>query len=290
VALSRGDRLTRVGRRCEIGAERDSGGTNQHEEQVKPVQGQPSNLRIAGVALLLFSAVLLGVGIHHLFLTGTCSSTGYSANYGPVPTCPSGTGAWFAFVFGGIIGAVAGALMAGSSALVFAGIFGAIGLGSLSILLDSGTQSGQKIFGAIFGGCFALVGAGAAAAVISSAVSAMRSPNRAAAPATPRPVPATVFGTPQAASAFGAPSQQQDPILSAYEASRTAPASSGLAPAPPPRAPSLSPLGLIPGLQAARASTSDPVQELTKLADLHQKGALTDVEFAKAKANLLGHM
>lgn len=222
---------------------------------MKPVQGQPSNLRIAGVALLLFSAVLLGVGIHHVLLTGTCSSTGYSAHYGPVPTCPSGTGAWFAFVFGGIIGAIAGALMAGSSALVFAGVFGAIGLGSLSTLLNSGIPSGQKIFGAIFGGCFALVGAGAAAAVINSAWSAVRSPNRASASKMPRPAPATVFGTPEASSAFGALSQQQDPILSAYEASRTA-----------------------------------PVQELTKLADLHQKGALTDVEFAKAKANLLGRI
>jgi hypothetical protein len=79
-------------------------------------------MRIVGVALLLFSAVLLGVGIHHLVATGTCSSTGYSSNYGPVPYCPSGTGWWFAFVFGGIIGSLIGALMAGSMGLVFAGI------------------------------------------------------------------------------------------------------------------------------------------------------------------------
>src|SRR5947209_16913297 len=95
-----------------------------------------SSVRITGVAVLLFSAILLGVGIHHVVATGTCSSTGYSANYGPVPTCPSGTGAWFAFVFGGIIGSLSGSLMAGSVALVFASIFGAIGFGSLSILLD----------------------------------------------------------------------------------------------------------------------------------------------------------
>ena len=66
-------------------------------------------IAIAGGALLLFSAVLLGVGIHHLVATGTCSSTGYSGNYGPVPYCPSGTGWWFAFVFGGIIGCLIGA-------------------------------------------------------------------------------------------------------------------------------------------------------------------------------------
>src|SRR5579872_3370673 len=111
---------------------------------------------------MLFSAVLLGVGIHHLIATGTCSSTGYSAYYGPVPTCPSGTGWWFAFVFGGVIGGLVGALMAGSLGLVFAGIFGAIGFGSLSIAFDSHTQSGEVVFSAIFGGCFALVGVVAA--------------------------------------------------------------------------------------------------------------------------------
>ena len=39
---------------------------------------------------------------------------------GPVP---SGTGWWFAFVFGGIIGSLVGAMMAGNGALIFAGIF-----------------------------------------------------------------------------------------------------------------------------------------------------------------------
>src|SRR5881227_3899048 len=98
---------------------------------------KPSNTQIAGVALLLFSSVLLGVGMHHMIATGTCSSTGYSANYGPVPHCPSGTGWWFAFLFVGILGGLAGAAMAGSMGLIFAGIFGAIGFGALSIVLDS---------------------------------------------------------------------------------------------------------------------------------------------------------
>jgi hypothetical protein len=122
--------------------------TKDLQDRVTLLRAQPSNLRIAGVALLLFSGVLLGVGIHHLIATGTCSSTGYSANYGPVPTCPSGTGWWFAFVFGGVIGGLIGALMAGSLGLVFAGLFGAIGFGALSILFDSHTQSGEKVFGA----------------------------------------------------------------------------------------------------------------------------------------------
>ncbi len=77
--------------------------------------GQPSNRTIVGVAILLFTAVLMGVGIHHLVNTGTCSSTGYAANYGPVPYCPSGTGWWMAFLFIGIIGGIVGGALAGGS-------------------------------------------------------------------------------------------------------------------------------------------------------------------------------
>jgi hypothetical protein len=244
---------------------------------------EPSNMRIAGIALLLFSGILLGVGIHHIVATGTCSSTGYSANYGPVPTCPSGTGAWFAFVFGGIIGGLAGALMAGSAGLVFAGIFGGIGFGSMSILLDSGTQGGGKIFAGVFGGCFALVGVVAGGAVIASAIGSVRGGRRR--PATPRPgtspIVTSAFGTPQPASAFGTPSAHSDPILSAYAASGGGAASVA----------GLSPMNLVPGLAGAkRAAAGDSVDELSRLATLHQNGALTDAEFATAKAKLLGGM
>src|SRR5947209_12098735 len=116
-----------------------------------------SYVLIAGVSLLLFIAILLCVGMHHLIATGTCSSTGYSAHFGPVQHCPSGTGAWFAFVFGGIFGALIGAGMTGSTGLVFASIFGGIGFGSLSLLFDSHASSSPKIFAAAFGGCFAAV-------------------------------------------------------------------------------------------------------------------------------------
>jgi hypothetical protein len=273
------------------------------------VGSEPSNVRIVGVALLLFSSILLGVGIHHLVATGTCSSTGYSANYGPVPHCPSGTGWWFAFVFGGIIGSLIGALMAGSVGLVFAGIFGAIGFGSLSILLDSTAKSGTKIFAAIFGGCFAIVGVVAGFAVIGSALGSLRRrPKQAPATSAPKsrfskPDPATAFGTPgttatafgtpDTTSAFGTDNKDADPIISAYNASRAGspvtPPTATARPASP--TPAISPLNLVPGLQAAKqAASNDAVDELSKLADLHQKGALTDEEFASAKAKLLGQM
>jgi predicted lipid-binding transport protein (Tim44 family) len=243
------------------------------------LRAQPSNLQIVGIALLLFSGVLLGVGIHHLVATGTCSSTGYSANYGPVPTCPSGTGWWFAFVFGGVIGGLIGALMARSLGLVFAGLFGAIGFGALSILLDSHAQSTTKVFGAVFGGCFAVAGVAAGAAVIVSAIGSWRRP--ASKPAPPRaPTSTSAFGSPQGTSAFGTASKSEDPILSAYAASAKAPAG----------VPGPSPMNLVSGLQAARqVAAGDLVDELAKLADLHDKGVLTDQEFANAKAKLLGH-
>ena len=117
--------------------------------------------------------MLLGVGIHHLVATGTCSSTGYSGNYGPVPYCPSGTGWWFAFVFGGIIGVI-GAFMAGNGALIFAAIFGAIGFGALSLLLDSSARSSTKVFGAVFGGVFALVGVVAGLVLLGGAITSLR--------------------------------------------------------------------------------------------------------------------
>jgi hypothetical protein len=226
--------------------------------------------------VLLFSAVLLGVGIHHLVATGTCSSTGYSANYGPVPRCPAGTGWWFAFVFGGIIGSLIGALMAGSLGLVFAGIFGAIGFGALSILFDSNPQSGTKVFSAVFGGCFAFVGLAAGVAVIASAARSLRVPSGKSTMRRPPPAP-SVFATPRQPSAFGSAAKDADPILSAYTASLSA----------PPSVPPASPPSLASGHAAVRAAPGSPVDGLAKLADLHQKGELTDQEFANAKAKLL---
>jgi Short C-terminal domain len=38
----------------------------------------------------------------------------------------------------------------------------------------------------------------------------------------------------------------------------------------------------------SNASASDPLDRLGKLADLHDRGALTDAEFAAEKAKILG--
>jgi hypothetical protein len=229
-------------------------------------------MRIAGVALLLFSAILLGVGIHHLVATGTCSSTGYSGSFGPVPHCPSGTGWWFAFVFGGIIGSLVGAMMAGNGALIFAGIFGAIGFGALSLVFDSGAASGTQVFGAAFGGVFAVVGIAAWVTILVSALKEIR----------PQQIQ---HGKTKTTARSGAPSSANPP-----------PASMGVPDMGPTSSPAgagavMTPLNLVPGLQAARVTTSgDAVEQLSKLAALHEQGGLTDDEFARAKAKLLGEL
>jgi hypothetical protein len=217
----------------------------------------PSNAVIAGMAILLFGGVILGVGIHHLIRTGTCSSTGYSANYGPVPTCPSGTGAWMGFLFGGIIaGIIGGFMVAGAGGLsispIFFGIFGGIGFGALSLLLDSKASSGSQAFGAIFGACFAIVGIGAGWAMLSTAFKAMGG---------------------------GGGSTSSKPAMSRTAAIASAPAvvSNAFKTLTPTRSSSSVP----------RRPAADPLDQIEKLSELHKSGVLTDEEFDKEKAKLL---
>jgi hypothetical protein len=229
------------------------------------LESQLSAMRIAGVAVLLFSAILLGVGIHHLVSTGTCSSTGYSGSFGPVPHCPSGTGWWVAFLFVGIIGGVAGAIMAGSTSLVFVGIFGAIGFGALSLVLDSHASSGTKLFGGVFGGAFALVGVATGVTVLWSALRSLR--------------PTEVR--------YGRVKTKTRPRTATTSTNASMPTPASMAtPASMP-----TPVSLVPGLRAAMgAGTANTVDELSKLAELHEHGGLTDQEFANAKAKLLGQL
>jgi hypothetical protein len=268
--------------------------------------GQPSNRTIVGIGTLLFTGVLMGVGIHHLVSTGTCSSTGYAGNYGPVPYCPSGTGWWIGFLMIGIFGGILGGFLAGGSTagLINGSIFTAIGVGSFTVVFDKHASS--KAFAAVFGGCFAVVGAIILMFVLASVVrSARRSSRR-----DPRRIgPAkfggrttSAFGTPQpadggslASSAFGTSGQEVDPIMGAYAAghgrgagtglSGTGLSNSGVAD---------SGLGSVSGNSAAAPSPTpgseagSELDSLSKLADLHKAGALTDEEFTREKAKLLG--
>ncbi len=63
---------------------------------------------IAGALLLFLGLGMLGLGGYHAFQHGTCSTTGYSAHYGPVPHCAKGIGWWAGMLVLGIFVALAG--------------------------------------------------------------------------------------------------------------------------------------------------------------------------------------
>ncbi len=187
------------------------------------MQGRPqlSNRTIIGIGALLFAAVLIGFGMHHLIRTGTCSSTGYAANFGPVPHCPSGTGAWVAFLVGGIIIVFIAGFFS-TAALIIPGLFCAIGAGAVSVAFDPSASSGSTTFGVIFGVCFLLAGAIPAFIVVRVALRRASAGGRTSAAQPPRPptTPPSEGGT--AATAFGQ-HEHSDAILGAYQAGREPP-------------------------------------------------------------------
>ena len=123
---------------------------------------------VCGVALLALGAGLFGFGLFHAFSHGSCSTTGYSAHYGPVQRCPGGIGWWMAVIMAGIIAALAGGALFGTSGamIVVPLLFVAIGApfialalrsGNIQLMQGSSAHTG-KIFAGAFGGCFALAG------------------------------------------------------------------------------------------------------------------------------------
>ncbi len=182
---------------------------------------QPSNRMIIGVGALLFAAVLIGFGMHHLIRTGTCSSTGYAANFGPVPHCQSGTGAWVAFLVGGIIIVFIAGFFS-TAALIIPGLFCAIGAGAASVAFDPSASSGATTFGVIFGVCFLLASAVSAFIVVRGALRRASGGGRTSSAHPPRhPTPARPEGGTSAA-ALGQP-EHPDAILGAYQAGRESP-------------------------------------------------------------------
>jgi hypothetical protein len=261
---------------------------------VGPGRLQPSNRVIVGIALVLFAAVIEGVGIHHLIRTGTCSSTGYIGNLGPVQKCPAGTGAWIGFLIGGIFLVLIGGFLSAPAGLrlIIPAIFCAIGFGSLTVAFDKAASSGSKTFGLIFGACFAISGVIPALLMgwsgvkrLGRSAGASRAParSRATSPpvtlvptvaAGPRAVAAAGLGATDAAAAFGGVLEKPDAILSAYNAPSDPAAASPSAPSTP----------------TGSAPRGDVFDKIAKLAALHTSGALTDEEFQREKAKLLGEL
>jgi hypothetical protein len=115
--------------------------------------------------VIVFASAMMGLGVHHLLSSGDCSTTGYT-RYGPAPKCSSTSTDWsivlpiatFLVIAGGAIGAP-------NVFVVLGPLFLAIGIGALTV----SSTNGSKAFPLVFGGAFALVGAGLLAAPLWSA-------------------------------------------------------------------------------------------------------------------------
>jgi hypothetical protein len=121
---------------------------------------------VLGLGLLGLGVGMLCLGIFHGFEHGSCSTTGYSGDYGPVPHCSKGTGWWMLMLLVGLVVSGAGAVLARTIGplllpLVFVAIgapFIALALGSHGRLLFTASSSSGKIFAGVFGGCFVIAG------------------------------------------------------------------------------------------------------------------------------------
>ena len=109
---------------------------------------------------------MMGIGIHHLLETGNCSTTGYT-RYGPAPHCSSSSVDWGIVLPIATFLAIAGGAVGAPNIFVLLGpLFLGIGIGALTV---ADSPSGQA-FILVFGGSFALVGAGLLAVPLWSAL------------------------------------------------------------------------------------------------------------------------
>jgi len=133
---------------------------------VEPRQAPLSAKLVLGLGLVGLGIGMLCLGIFHGFAHGSCSTTGYAANYGPVQRCANGVGWWMLMLFAGLVVAGVGAVLArGVGQLLLPLVFVAIGapfvalaFGNHGQLLLNTSSSTGKIFSGVFGGCFVVAG------------------------------------------------------------------------------------------------------------------------------------
>ncbi len=132
----------------------------------EPTRSRPDLGPVLGLGLVGLGLGMLCLGIFHGFAHGSCSSTGYSRNYGPVPHCSSGTGWWMLMLMVGLVVAGGGAILASSvGSLMLPMLFVAIGAPFIALafgdhgrLLMNASSGTGKIYSGVFGGGFVIAG------------------------------------------------------------------------------------------------------------------------------------
>jgi hypothetical protein len=113
----------------------------------EPHRGVTVDFWVIGGALIAFLGLgMLVLGAVHAFANGTCSTTGYSRYYGPVPHCAKGIGWWAGMLTLGIFVGLAGLVLIahrdtfGPASAVAAVLAGAIGV-SGAFVIAAGVKS-----------------------------------------------------------------------------------------------------------------------------------------------------
>jgi hypothetical protein len=224
------------------------------------------------VAVLLLGALLMGWGVHYLLENGNCSSTGY-VSYGPVPTCHGQEGLYITSVF--FLGpalAVVGWGLARISGIFATTVCVAWGVGLGTILLDPNAGSGAKASGLVGAVIFA-------ALTVYSVYRTIRKRRQ------PTPVLPTT-GSPATGLAGAGLADTGAGLAGTGLAGTAGPltSSASAVPAMPSTGP---PVWHGP---AASNGPEDPLDKIARLAQLRDSGALTQEEFDREKAKLLGQL
>jgi hypothetical protein len=203
---------------------------------------------IVGLAMVIGGSLLMAVGLNALFATGTCASGGPYISANP---CPPGTGGHILELMGGIFLAVIGIIMSGQFALAFGGFFTGVGAYSvIHVLTSDNLGSGAKLGGLIMGVTFLIIGVPSVLVGLGGLFD--RTPER-------KPIDVNA--------------------LTAGAQLRTAGAYGSYAP--------VAPTIIRPPGGATATKTGDAVDKLKELADLKDRGVLSDAEFQTEKAKLL---
>ena len=273
-----------------------------------------------GIMLGLLGNVMIALSISKLIETGSCGGEF-------APACPSELTPYFIMLPAGIIISVA-AIFFGGGALIFMGVFLAVGIGAL-ITGFSSEDSDTSTFGKIFGGGFVgvplliillMLGAGrAGASKIKRAQSLVETGARGVGTITEvRDTGITINDNPRVGITMRV---EPEDGSAPFDAEKTVTVSRVAIPRAGDRFPvwydradpsnwvygtDMDPTQTPPEIQAlfaraaggvrsahptsaaAPADGPGPADELMKLNDLRLKGVLTDEEFAAAKARLLG--